>query len=45
MESSYDEEEANTYIMENHRDDKVTSYFSYHDFFHICKCNGVFFTL
>lgn len=36
MESSDDEEEANICLMENHQDDKITSYFSYH-FFHICK--------
>lgn len=35
--TSYNEEEANVYLMVNHQDDEVTSYFSYHNIFCICK--------
>lgn len=38
MESFNDEEEKpNICLMENHRDDEVTSHLSYHDLFRICK--------
>lgn len=38
MESSNDEEEkSNIYRMTNHQYDEVTSHFSYHDIFRICK--------
>ena len=37
METSYNEEEANIYLMVNHQDYEVTSYFSYHNIFCICK--------
>lgn len=31
IESSYNKEEANICLMENHQDDEVIAYFSYHD--------------
>lgn len=38
MESSNDEEEkANVYLMIKHQDDEVTSQFSYHNLFRLCK--------
>lgn len=36
MKLSY-KKELNIYLMENHQKDKVTSYFSYQNFLHICK--------
>lgn len=36
IESSYDEE-TNIYLMVNHQDDEVASYFSYQDLALICK--------
>lgn len=33
---NYDKEKSNICIMTNHEEDKVTSYFSYQDLFHIC---------
>lgn len=37
MESPNDEDLANIHLKETHQDDEVTSYFSYHDLFCICK--------
>lgn len=35
MESS--DQEANIFLVENHEDDEVTSYFTYDELFYICK--------